>query len=275
MKKLLGLVCAGAVLAMMNGCGLVNPTAAPTITISAIGSIGAGTFKNVTGTIKADQAITAVSYSITTAAGGAASGITASGPTYSNTNSMDLSGNNSVVINVSASAAAGSYKLVISATAGATAEASFDFTVSGGSSALAVTGTNCMIANIMGPDIGAYDLVNNARVPSTGSATAKDLMDLSRAGQGFAGALGTGNGTVFAAATSTDYTNATAASVKALANAATASSIAIAANTVFVVKLGSSRGYAIVKILTYDPNAGASTGNNLGEATFEYKFTAN
>jgi hypothetical protein len=273
MKKLLGLLCAGAVAAMISSCGLTNPVGAPTITISAIGAINAGTIKNVTGNIKADQAITSVSYSITDANGGAVSTITVTGPTASNTNSMDLSGNNSVVINVSASAASGSYKLKISATASATADASFDFTVNGGSSQLTVTGTNCMIANIAGPEIGSYDLVNNVAVPASGSAGAKDLQDQSQAGQGFAGELGSGNGAVFAAATSTDYTNATTASVKTLANAATASTIAIAANTVFVVKLGNSRGYAIVKIDTYDPNAGTSTAGNLGEATFEYKFT--
>ncbi|HUI93226.1 MAG TPA: hypothetical protein VLX68_13345 [Chitinivibrionales bacterium] len=133
MKKFLGLVCAGVVAAMMSGCGLTNPIGAPTITISAIGSINAGTFKDVQGTIKADQAITSVSYSVTDANGGAVSTITVTGPSASNTNSMsfDNTAANELRITVSANATAGSYKLKISATASATADASFDFTVGG------------------------------------------------------------------------------------------------------------------------------------------------
>jgi hypothetical protein len=275
MKKLLGLVCAGAVVAMMSGCGLVNPQSTPTITIDAIGSIDVGTYKDVTGKIEASEAITSVSYSVTTSADAAASGITVTGPTSSSTKTLNFTATSPVKITVASTAAAGSYKLKISATAGATGEGTFNFTVAGGATLLAVTASDGKIANVMGPDLGAYDLVNSARVASSGAASSKDLLDLSLAGQGFAGSIGTGNGAKFAAATATDYTGATAASVKTLGDAATASTIAIAANTVFAVKLGNSRGYAIVKILTYDPNAGASTGNNKGEATFEYKFTAN
>jgi hypothetical protein len=141
MKKLLGLVCVGAVVAMMSGCGLINPTSAPTITISAIGSIDKGTYKNVLGKIEASEAITSVHYSVTTATGGAATGITVTGPTSSTTKTQDFTASNPIRIDVAATANGGSYKLVISATAGSTAEASFDFTV-GGSTGTPVTETS-------------------------------------------------------------------------------------------------------------------------------------
>jgi hypothetical protein len=258
---------------MMSGCGVTDPVSAPSITVSTIGSITAGTFKDVTGKIEAGEAITAVTYSIVDPVTGTApAGITVTGPTSSTDKTMEFTATSPIRITVASTASSGSYKLKISAIANATAEASFDFTVTGGSSLLAVTATG-KIANIYGPDLGAYDLVSSARIAASGSATLKDLKDLSLVGAGFGGKIGTGNGALFAIATSTDYTNATTASVKALGNAATDTSVAIAAGTVFAVKLGNSRGYAIVKILTYDATAGASAAGNKGEATFEYKFT--
>jgi len=273
MKKLISLLCIGTVVAMMSGCGVTDPVSAPSIAVSTIGSITAGTYKDVTGKIEAGEAITSVTYSIVDAATGTtATDITVSGPTSSTEKTLEFTATSPIRISVGSSAASGSYKLKISVVANATAEASFDFTVTGGSTLLSVTATGT-IANIYGPDIGAYDLVNSARIAASESASLKDLQDLSLVGEGFGGKIGTGNGALFAIATSTDYANATTASVTALADAATATSVAIAAGTVFVVKLGNSRGYAIVKILTYNPTAGASTNNNKGEATFEYKFT--
>jgi hypothetical protein len=184
-----------------------------------------------------------------------------------------------IAVTVKPAACNGDYTMTITATAGsATGTKVITLTVAGATacgSGLAVAGTG-MIANIFGPDTGSYDLVNGVRIPSSGADASKDLKDLSLVGAGFAGTVGSANGTTFVAATAADYTNATAVSVKALAANATLTSISISTvGSVFVAKLGSNRGYAIIKVLTYDATAGASTGANKGEMTFEYKFTAN
>jgi hypothetical protein len=139
----------------LSGCVLVNTPSLPRITISAIGSINAGTYKNVIGKIDADTMITAVSYSITTASGSAASGINVTGPTAPLTSkTMNFTATNPIRINVAASAINGSYKLVISATAGATAEASFDFTVGGGTGT-PVTTTTITIGSYANATVGS------------------------------------------------------------------------------------------------------------------------
>jgi hypothetical protein len=275
MKKLAALLCAGTVMAMMSGCGLTDPVSAPTVTIAAIGSINSGTTKHVTGKIEAGAAITSISYSITDATGAATTGATVTGPTANNSKTQEFTDSDPIVITATT---AGDYKLVINVTANATGSGTFAFTITGVLPVLLpVKASDGKIENIAGPGMGAYDLVTSTRIASSGAASDKDLLDLSIAGDGFKGEIGSGNGSTFAAASATDYTNATAATVKTLATAATATKIAISsgAGTVFVVKLGSSRGYAIVKILSYDATAGGSTGNNKGVATFEYKFTAN
>ena len=281
MKKFLALLGVVGMVAMWSGCGLTNPSGTTNvdITISTIGAVVAGgAAGSVEGTIKADSIITSVAMTVLNSSDAdVTTGFTVSFTSgYTGKKSVNLKDDMSTTVAAKTGTAGGTYKLKITASAGSvTSSSTKEFTVTGGSALLAVTASDGKIANVMGPDLGAYDLVNSARVASSGAASSKDLLDLSLAGQGFAGSIGTGNGAKFAAATATDYTGATAASVKTLGDAATASTIAIAANTVFAVKLGNSRGYAIVKILTYDPNAGASTGNNKGEATFEYKFTAN
>lgn len=132
MKKLLGLLCAGAMVAMMSGCGINSPVEAPKITIdNNIGSIAIpssnSVTKTVTGKITADTAISAVTYSITKGSG-TASGVTVTGTAANNENSLNFT----ATITISSTADSGAYKLSISATAGPTADASFDFTLTGG-----------------------------------------------------------------------------------------------------------------------------------------------
>lgn len=276
MNKLFKLLAVGAVCSLgMVGCGLLpEDSTTPVITIDDIGSIDAGTYKNVTGKVTADEEITSISYSIEKG-GSPVTTVTVTGPSSSAEKSIDFSGNNTIKITVADNAEAGDYQLVIKAEAGAEGSGSFDFSVK----AKTVTGTKLTektgtISNVFGPDKGAYNLVTGERVGSTGEEATKDLKDMSLVGEGFAGKLTSGNGSKFVAVSdAAAYTDATDISVKALADAATAADITIADGKIFAVKLGSSRGYAIVKITRYAPTAGTSTGDNKGEADFSYKFT--
>jgi len=277
MKQLFKLLVAGAVCGMgFVGCGLLSPTeeTTPTVTLDAISDIDVGTYKTVSGKVTAGEAITSIKYEVQNSSGAKVTSITVEGPSSSAEKTLEFKTGNLIKITASSSATAGDYKLVISVTAGTSVDAKFDFKVKG-QAAVTLTEKTGMIANVTGPDTGAYDLVNGKRIPSTGSATLKDLQDMSLATVGFAGKIGTANGAKFATATAAEYTAATDVSVKALAAAATADDISISNGTVFVVKLGSSRGSAIVKITRYAPTAGASTGANKGEADFSYKFIAN
>ncbi|MBN1309248.1 MAG: hypothetical protein JXA18_15090 [Chitinispirillaceae bacterium] len=278
MNRLLKSILAGSVVAAgFTGCGLLDATEeeTPTITIESIGSIDVGTFKNVEGEVEAGEAITSISYEITDDDGNEVSTITVSGPSSSSDDKIEFKDNNAIKITVSNSATAGDYKLKITVTAGSTVDASFNFSVSG-SGGTALTEKTGTISNIYGPDKGAFNLVDGERMGTSDDDAEKDLMDLSLVGEGFAGELGSGNGTKFAAASAADYTSATDVSVKALAASASAEEIAIDdVGKVFVAKLGNSRGYAIVKITRYAPTEGPSTGENKGEADFSYKFTAN
>jgi hypothetical protein len=276
MKRFLGWVVVGLMAGFgMVGCNLLGPTeeTSPTITLDDIGSIDVGTFKNIEGKVTAGEEITQIQYEITTATGGSVSTITVEGPSSSSSDKIEFKDNDAIKITVSSSASAGDYLLKITATAGVTSSAEFDFTVTG-SSAVTLTEKSGMIANIFGPDTGAFNLVDGKRVSASASDNTKDLMDLSLVGEGFAGELGSGNGAKFATATASDYTNATDVSVPDLAADADLDEIDVSTvGTVFVVKLGNSRGYAIVKITSYDADAGASTGENKGEVEFTYKFT--
>jgi hypothetical protein len=278
MKQLMKLLVAGIVCGIgFVGCGLSpTETTTPTITLDAISDIDVGTTKTVTGKVTAGEVITSLAYKIEDANGTAVSTITYEGPSSSTTKEIEFKDNDAIKIKVSPSATAGDYKLVITAVAGSTIDAKFDFKVKGSTGTALTEKTDGVISNVQGLDKGAFDLVTGTRIGSTEAATSKDLLDLSIAGQGFAGKLGSGNSSTFATATTDNYTSATNVSVKALATSATLTEVTVSTvGTVFVVKLGSSRGYAIVKITSYDATGGSSTGNNKGEVHFSYKFTAN
>lgn len=113
------------------GCGTTDPTSGPSVTLDAIGTLGAGSgaAKTVAGKIEADEAITSVSYSIVNASGAAVAPtvISVTGPAADNTKKMTIS----VTIQALAGAVAGEYKLQITATAGAESTTSFLFSVTG------------------------------------------------------------------------------------------------------------------------------------------------
>ena len=280
MNNLMKSILAGSfVVAGFIGCDLVNPTDTPTcdfndMSIPSDVTTGGGAVQ-VNGELKGSEDITDVAVAVLNSSGSAASGFTTPYDAVVK-EKLDLENDLHLKISAASSVTAGTYKLKITATVGGTEfSTEISFTVKTGSTGIALTEkTNGIISNIFGPDQGAFNLVDGERVSASSASTTKDLLDLSLVGEGFKGELGSDNGSTFVVADAADYTNATDVSVKALAGTATATKVAVSTvGTVFAVKLGNSRGYAIVKITSYDETAGGSTGDNKGEVEFSYKFT--
>ena len=280
MNSLVKSILAGSIVAAgFVGCGLLNPSETPTcdfndMSIASDVTAGGGAV-HVTGELKGSEDITDVSVSVLTSSGATASGFTTPYDAVVK-DKLDLEDDLDLKISAASSVTAGTYKLKITATVGGTEfSTEISFIVNAGSTGTSLTEkTNGIISNIHGPDEGAFNLVDGERVSASATSTTKDLLDLSVVTEGFKGELGSDNGSTFVVATEADYTNATDISVKALAATATATKVTISTvGTVFAVKLGNSRGYAIVKITRYDETAGGSTGNNKGEVEFSYKYT--
>jgi len=126
-----------AMLCMLLGCfGLEgeDSTDTVTITIDAIGSITAGSYKAVDGKIDANVAIETVTYAIKDSAGAAVtSKVTVSSQSVNGEKDADLTDDAEVKINTTADACNGTYTLSISVVAGsATSTQSQTFTVTGG-----------------------------------------------------------------------------------------------------------------------------------------------
>ncbi len=143
MNRLLKLVVAGSFLAAgFIGCGLLDATedTTPKITLDAIGSIDVGTFKNVEGKVTAGENITSISYAVEDANGTsvAQTKIKATGPSSAADKKIEFKDNDAIKIEVFTGAAAADYTLKITVTAGTTIDASFPFTVAGGSTGTAV-----------------------------------------------------------------------------------------------------------------------------------------
>ena len=134
MKKVHGLLSVAVAAAVMTGCGL-SPVGSPTITIDPIPSISVpangSNYVDVTGEIEADTVITAISYEILNSYDLPASGITVTGPQPNGEEKMDFD-DSPIRITVDAGTLAGTYKLKISVTAGPSVDATFSFTVTGG-----------------------------------------------------------------------------------------------------------------------------------------------
>ncbi len=272
MNKLCAVLTVALVGVAMTGCGLTDPeeTSTPEITLDNISDIDVGTNREIIGEIKAGEAITAISYAILNDADMDVSNkFDIDGPSSDGSDKIEFDDGNFKIKPVSATA--GDYKLEITVTAGSTVSATFPFKVKG-TAAVTLTEEDGMIANITGPDTGSFDLVEGKRIPAGADDDSKDLADLSVAGEGFSGSLESKNGGMFVSATASDYANATDVSVKALAENALGSEVDVSSvGTVFAMKLGNGRGYAIVKITSYDEDAGS--GSNKGEVEFSYKFT--
>jgi hypothetical protein len=280
MNRLLKLVVGTSIITtVFFGCDLLNPSSGPTcdfkdVQVSGDVTAGGGAVQ-VTGTLDGSADISDVAVEITTNAGAATTGFTTPYDAVTK-DKLNLKDDLHLKISAASSVTAATYKMTITATVEETEfSTTVTFTVKSGSTGTALTEkTDGIISNLWGPDQGAFNLVDGVRVSSTADSTKKDLLDLSVVTEGFKGELGSANGSTFATATAADYTGATDVSVAALAASASATKIAVSTvGTVFVVKLGGGRGFAIVKITSYDATAGGSTANNKGEVEFSYKFT--
>lgn len=275
MKKLLSLLGVGMLVAMWSGCGVTNPASSVTITIDAIGAVAVGGGAGqVTGKIETDSVLTLVTMKVLSGSTDVTSKFTVSFTSaYQGKKSADLKTDMSTTITALSTATAATYTLSITAEAGSiTSTSTKDFTVTGNADPLLTVTGSGTVFNLIGPSAGAYDLVLGANVSSSGSATTKDLKDITTiAAPEFSGALSSGNATLFAVSTTAAYDAATKTTVKTAGDAAAlTTTAALRANDVVVAKLGGSRGYAIIKVTAYTPD-GAS--DNVGKLEFEYKFT--
>lgn len=128
--------------------------------------------------------------------------------------------------------------------------------------------------NLLGPNMGAFDLKNGVEVSSTGSSTIKDLLDQSyidSTGVKYPKTLGTANGSLFVkAATGFDYTAITENKAKAAFDAGTSSALTgeLAAGDIYIVKNARfTHNYVVVKVLSVTVTA----NDNLDKVTFNYK----
>lgn len=141
-------------------------------------------------------------------------------------------------------------------------------------STVLVEKTNGVVWNFQGPNQGAFDLVGEAGVSSTGSNTIKDLVDNSTVGTGgvvFPKTWGTANGTTFVKASSTfDYAAVTEDKAKAAYDAGTAASSTgvLAAGDIYIAKnTRFPNNYVVIKITTVTE----TPSDNLDKIDFTYK----
>ncbi len=133
---------------------------------------------------------------------------------------------------------------------------------------------NGIVSNVQGPNQGAFDLVGEARVSSSGSASIKDLLDQSTVspnGVVYTKTFGSGNGTTFVKAGSS-FSYATATNTSAAsefgAGSASASTAVLAVGDVYIAKNSRfSNGHVVIKITAVNETSSDNTDN----ITFTYK----
>lgn len=142
-------------------------------------------------------------------------------------------------------------------------------------SAVLVEKTGGIIYNLQGPNLGAWDLVNDAAVGAAGSATIKDLIDMSSVdstGVVFPKKWTTSTGTTFVKAdASFDYANVTENKAHAAFDAGTSASSTgvLAAGDIYIAHNDTrfEHGVTVIKIVAVNE----TTNNNLDNITFVYK----
>ena len=269
MKKLLSLT-AAALVAMVGFVGCENPLEADnedTLTLPALTAMSASNTQTVSVAFSA-SAIPTLTVTVTPASQGVTATI---GTPAAKSGDVDLT------ITTSSAAVTGTYTISVELdNAGVTTTKTATFSVTGTVVDTLTINTANKIWNILGSGKGAYNLVADTAVGSASSATLKDLLDLTATAGPISGSLGTANGATFVALTSAAWNGATAASVVTATTGATATSLTVATGDYVGVKLGSSRGYAVLKITEVNTTDATQTGgNNKGYITFDYKFTVN
>ena len=141
---------------------------------------------------------------------------------------------------------------------------------------LAYENTSAILYNLMAPTgyLGAWDLVNNVGVASSGSETSKDMANKSTSGTGWipGWSTGTGNTTAFVKDNSLTYATATLEDITAAYNTSGSSSITITPTVgdIYVAKLRGASNYALIKVTAINTTA----SDNLDNITFTYKKLA-
>lgn len=130
-----------------------------------------------------------------------------------------------------------------------------------------------VINNLIGASQGAWDLVANAGVSSSGDAADKDIANTTTTGSTAPETFETEwealNATMFVMDAGFDYANATveAATAAFAAGTATATVSGVANGDVYVAKLRGGDDYAVIRITNVD----VTTDNNDDKIEFEYK----
>jgi len=121
---------------------------------------------------------------------------------------------------------------------------------------------------------GAYDLVADANVASSGDEASKDMKNTDAAGVAFTGswASGTGNATTYMKANGLlDFDTAVYSDLAATYVTGVATVTAPQADDLYIAKLRGGTDYALIKITANDANFSTGTGGNKGKLTFDYK----
>jgi len=140
---------------------------------------------------------------------------------------------------------------------------------------LAYENTSAILYNLMAPTgyLGAWDLVNNVGVASSGSETSKDMANKSTSGTGWipGWSTGTGNTTAFVKDNSLTYATATLEDITAAYTLGSSSiTITPTVGDIYVAKLRGASNYALIKVTAINTTA----SDNLDNITFTYKKLA-
>jgi len=140
---------------------------------------------------------------------------------------------------------------------------------------LAYENTSAILYNLMAPTgyLGAWDLVNNVGVASSGSETSKDMANKSTSGTGWipGWSTGTGNTTAFVKDNSLTYATATLEDITAAYTSGSSSiTITPTVGDIYVAKLRGASNYALIKVTAINTTA----SDNLDNITFTYKKLA-
>ncbi|MCB0537297.1 MAG: hypothetical protein KDE33_07180 [Bacteroidetes bacterium] len=238
-----------------------------TVTPSESGNVVEGTV--VTVEVSAGQNPTSKKdlKTLTVATPGTDTTITINAPTYS------------VTFNVTAPQEGQSDTYTFTLTDKADVSTTKSFTLTGTSSS---TGTNFgaeisgAFFHIGGTEKGAYDLVAETQLAASANDANKDMLNSDIAGDPFSGSwkTGTGNGTRYVKANSFDYANGTVEDATTYYNSG-ANILSQAQNPqagdIFIAKLRGGNDYALIKVVSIDPNDNTCGCGNKGKITFSFK----
>jgi hypothetical protein len=260
----------------LTGC-LTDPTevTTPTITLGKIDTLtaGSGASRTVTGKIEGSDVITKVTYQVTNSAGTSVSTITVSGPDGNSKKSLDLS----VVVLALTGTPAGTYTLKISATAGATGDGSFTFSVKGPAVVVSDITVNSVTLGAHDNTLGSsVNLDNGSVLPSAQAVLANSGVDIlytysqkvtspilfnpayakDSSGITAFAAWVTPNATKFHKVTGNFDAITTAAQIEALydANSSFSGRLTVAVGDLIIVKTDLGK-YVLIKMMTVSANA--------------------